>query len=99
MCHSSEQAAHYHIPGLKVCGLHLGWGTGGIAPLIHNPVTRWRWLDAMPPMYPLDRRHRKPQKRSESCGEDRNLLHLSGFEPKYLGPPARILVVIPGYVL
>jgi hypothetical protein len=68
------------------------WGNGGIAPLILDPGTRWRWVVSFmlrplcprgkSPWYPLDRRLDGPQSRSGRGGEEKN----SQLQPE-LEPP------------
>jgi hypothetical protein len=67
------------------------WGSGGIAPLILDLGTRWRWeVNCMPrplhpqgksPWYPLDRRLRGSQNRSGRAGEEKNSQNPPGIEP------------------
>jgi hypothetical protein len=46
-------------------------------------------LQAKTSRYPLDRKLDGPQRRSGRCGEEKNLLHLPGIEPRCLSRQAR----------
>jgi hypothetical protein len=72
------------------------WSTG-IAPLILNLGTRWRWVFNLSPRpfypekesrYPSNRRLGGPQSRSGRFGEENDLLPLLGFKPQIAQPVA-----------
>jgi hypothetical protein len=68
-------------------------GGEGIAPLIHNPGTRRKWVVAFT-VWTTSRRRRKPgthltegcMGRSGRCREEKNPLPLSGIEPLWSSP-------------
>jgi hypothetical protein len=74
-------------------------GSGGIAPLILDLGSRWRWRvsftprplypQGKSPWYPLDRRLGGPQNRSGSGGEEKNSQPLPGLEPSISHPVAQ----------
>jgi hypothetical protein len=74
-------------------------GSGGTAPLILDPGTRWRWVVSFTPRplypkgkspwYPLDRRKGGPQSESGRGGEEKNSQPLSGLEPPIIQPVAQ----------
>jgi hypothetical protein len=76
---------------MKVC-----FGSRGIAPLILDLITGWRWvvsftprplyLQWKSPWYPLDKRLGGPQSQSERGGEERNFQPLLEFEPPIIQP-------------
>jgi hypothetical protein len=77
------------------------WGNGGIAPLIDNLGTRWRWVVGFTPQslhklgaprYLLNRRLDGPQSRLENFGEDKVLLVRLEIENSC---PVRSAVLIP----
>jgi hypothetical protein len=67
-------------------------GSGGIAPLILDLGTRWRWVVSFTPLplypqgksrrYPLDRRLGGTQSRSGRCDKEEKFLLLPGIEPR-----------------
>jgi hypothetical protein len=69
-------------------------GSGCIAPCILNLGSRWRLVVSFtpPPLYPrgkspwypTDKRQHEPQSRLECCREEKTILNLPGFEPKFL---------------
>jgi hypothetical protein len=75
------------------------WGSGGIAPLILDPGTRWRWVVSFTPrpFHPkgrspwntLDRRLGELQSRSGRGGEEKNSQPLPGIEPQIMQPVAQ----------
>jgi hypothetical protein len=75
------------------------WGSEGIAPLILDLGTRWRWVVSFTtrllypqgnsPRYPLDRRLGRPQSRSGRGGEQKNSQPLTGLEPPIIQPTAQ----------
>jgi hypothetical protein len=72
------------------------WGSGGIAPLILDLGTRWRWVvsfttwplypQGKSPWYPLDRRLGGPRNRSGRGGKAKKHLLLPGMEPRASNP-------------
>jgi hypothetical protein len=76
--------------------MKAAWGSGGIAPLILDLGTRWRWVVSFTPRllypqgkipsYPLDRKLGGPQSRAGSGGEKKNSQHLPGLEPPITQP-------------
>jgi hypothetical protein len=72
------------------------WGSGGIAPLILDLGTRWRWVvsftprplypQGKSPWYPLNRRLGGPQSRSRRGGEEKNSQPLPGLEHPIIQP-------------
>jgi hypothetical protein len=71
------------------------WGSKGIAPCIFNHSTRLRWgvSFTLRPLYtrgknnqyPLDRKKGRSQNQYGRCRERKNLLLLSGIEPRFPG--------------
>jgi hypothetical protein len=74
-------------------------GSEGIAPLIPDLGTRWRWVvnftprllysEGKSPWYPLDKRVGGPQSRSGSGGEEKNSQPLPGLEALIIQPEAQ----------
>jgi hypothetical protein len=55
-------------------------GSRGIAPLVFNIGTVWRWVATFTP---------RPQSRYGRFGEEKNFLCLPGFEPRFFQPVAK----------
>jgi hypothetical protein len=74
-------------------------GIGGIAPLILDLGTRWRWVVSLTPRplypqrespwYPLDRRLGGPQSLSGRGGGEKNSQPLPGLDPPIIQPVAQ----------
>jgi hypothetical protein len=66
---------------------------------ILNPGTRWRWVVSFKLRHALSRgsnpgTHWVGPEKSGRCGEEKNVLHLPGIQPQFLGRPARGLFAI-----
>jgi hypothetical protein len=66
------------------------WGSGGTAPLILNLDRIWPLcLQAKRPRYPLNRELGGTQDWSRCFGDEKNLLHVPGIEPPFVGRLSR----------
>jgi hypothetical protein len=75
------------------------WGSGGIAPRIIDPCTRWRWVVSFTPLPPypkgkslwhqLNRRLGGPRGRSGRGGEEKNPQPLPGLKSLITQPVAQ----------
>ena len=72
------------IKTISVHAMKSDWGSRGIAPLLLNVCTRWRWMICLTPRphYPQSE-SLVPIKQeggwSGPCGRNKNLLSLLGF--------------------
>jgi hypothetical protein len=89
----------YPVHGIKAYS-----GSRGVAPLILNLGSRWRWVVSFairPPLLPRNN-HRYPLNRmrggSGGFGEEKNLLSVTGFEHRIVQPIAQSRAGEPFYL-